>query len=160
MPQNAPVNESTARQLEFAFRAAYTGTQNDGTDGSSRGHRFVALIPSEDVLLANYLPPDTSPHPSTNYAVTIYAQQKTFFVVSTLNQACSVQVQWSRDGTNWFNLGGAVSVPAGNVTISGEEIGPSSVSALNDYIPLLRVTVTCATQATSGAISVWLSRLG
>ena len=155
MPVNAPVNESTARQMEFAFRAAYAGTQNDGTDGSPRGHRFLGLMPNEDVLFSALAITDTTAHDS-NASVTIYAQQKTILVVNGLNQSVSIQAQWSRDGSSWYNLGTAQSVTAG----AAAEIGTSTISALGDYLPMLRVTATCATAPTSGSLSAWLERLG
>lgn len=150
------------QQLEWVPRSP------DMNGGGNQGGRLVMQVYGEEVLFNNLAITDTNPHLSqtpSNQNPTgvpydqVYAPYKTALVVSTLNQAVSLQPMWSRDRQNWYPFGSAVSVPA----YSGSGTPPSAVIPLStpsQYVPYVGLQATCSTAPTSGTLNAWLERLG
>lgn len=152
------------QQLEWVPRSP------DVYGGGQQGMRLFGLTYGEEVLFdaSNGTIRDTQPHMSYAPAATnptgtafdqVYAVFKTVLLVSTLNQAISVQPMFSRDGQNWYPFGNPV-----NLTAYSGTGAPSTavvvLSTAQQYIPYAGVQVTCSTAPTSGVLSGWLERLG
>ncbi|GEM_PF-5000621 len=129
---------------------------------------------AEDVLFNSVAITDTSSHASTdnNLAGLLGApadcrgfRGKTIIFNTTLNQAVTVYVDVSRDGTNWVTTGNSGSQPANAgyqammESKTGAQPGNTIFCAgLDEYWPYLRVHAICGAAPTSGALSVWLEK--
>ena len=92
---------------------------------------------------------DTAAHNSTASSNTGY-RVKTIIVSNGLNQIVTMQCQGSRDGTNWLNIGETWDVAA----------GASIYQSSDTYFPFMRSVATCAVAPASGALSMWLEKVG
>ena len=67
-----------------------------------------------------------------------------------LNQAVSLQVKGSPDGSKWFNVGSAISVAAQGGA------GDEGYETLAEFHTFLKVEAKCSVAPASGRIEVWL----
>lgn len=75
---------------------------------------------------------------------------KTIIIDNTLNQSVSLQLQGSRDGTAWFNVGLAFDIPASTLTYQSSD----------EYFPHVRFVATCAVAPASGNLNAWIEQMG
>ncbi len=149
------------QQLEWVPR------EPDLNGGGNQGMRLVGPVYGESVLFNALQITDTTAHmslpPSGNNPEgvpydQVYAVYKTALVTSTLNQSVSLQAMWSRDRTNWYPFGTAMTVDA---YVSGTP--QTTIIALatpSMYLPYVGLQATCATAPVSGVLNAWLERLG
>lgn len=145
----------------------YVPRAPDANGGGPQGHALVGLVFGEEVLFDALAITDTAAHDSNGPASgnptgtafdQAYGVYKTALVTSTLNEAVSIQPQWSRDLTNWYAFGTATAVTA---WVSGAAVGAAiALSGPSLYVPYVRLVATCATAPTSGVLNAWLERLG
>lgn len=91
---------------------------------------------------------DTNAHNS----VGVDAQElpvKTVIVYNGLNQAVTLQMQGSRDNTNFFNVGNSFDVAA--TTWYWQ--------SCDTYFPYGRMIATCGSAPSSGTLSVWCEKV-
>lgn len=159
------ISPVTQAQLDFVPRS------EDMNGGGDQGGRLIMLPFGEDVLFNNLSITDTSAHQSTFTILNptgtpfdpVYAVYKTVYVVSTLNEAVTVQPTFTRDYADatptWYPYGTTTSVPAYSGT-GAAQVAVIALSTPSLYIPFAGISVSCATAPTSGSISAWLERLG
>jgi len=90
---------------------------------------------------------DTSAH----YTAGIPAQElpvKTLIINNGLDQTVNLQMQASRDNTNWFNVGSAFDAASG-----------WSYQTCETFFPYGRLIATCAVAPTTGSLSAWCEKV-
>lgn len=92
---------------------------------------------------------DTNAHTSTSIPSN-ELPIKTLIINNGLNQTVSLQMQASRDDTNWFNVGSAFDVAATTWTYQ----------TCDTFFPYGRIVATCGTAPTTGALSAWCEKVG
>jgi len=75
---------------------------------------------------------------------------KTVIINNGLNQIVTLQVQASRDNTNWFNVGSSFDVAATTW----------SYQTCDTFFPYGRIVATCSSSPASGTLSVWCEKVG
>lgn len=92
---------------------------------------------------------DTNPHTSSTGNSRGY-MVKTVIINNGLNQDVTVQLQGSRDSTNWFNVGNSSTTTATTLTYQ----------TADDYFPYVRAIATCAVAPSSGSLDLWVEFMG
>lgn len=87
----------------------------------------------------------------------VYAPYKTLAVVSTLNEAVSIQLTWSLDGQTYYPFGDPVTVAA---STGSPVTALISASTPTQYVPYVSAIATCSTAPTSGTLTGTVARLG
>lgn len=157
--------------LPDQYQQRYVPRATDRNGGGPQGHALVGAVYGEDVMFdALSITSTTTQQPYGGVAIAndnptgvafdqVYAVAKTAVLVSTLNQAVTLQPIWSRDGKTWYVFGSTATIAA----YSGTGAAQSAVVALStpsQYLPYVGVTATCATAPTAGVLSGWVERLG
>lgn len=160
----AQISPVLKAQLEWVPRS------RDVNGGGPQGGALVMPIYGQDVVWDTLAITDTSAHPglTAQTAVTnptgghfdpVYAVVKTLLIVSTLNQAVSIQPTWSLDGETYYPFGTATTVDA--YSGSGDPITTViPLSTASQYIPYASAIATCSTAPTSGTLTGTTARLG
>lgn len=158
------IDTVSKEQLEWVPRSV------DANGGGPQGMRLVGSVYGTEVWWTALAITDTAPHASPGAAVAdptnptgtpfdaIYAVYKTALVVSTLNEAVTLQPTASWDGVTYYPVGSAATLPAGTTDSPAATVIALSTPAL--YVPYVGLTATCATAPTSGSLSGTLARLG
>lgn len=92
---------------------------------------------------------DTNPHASSTGNSRGY-MVKTVIVNNGLNQDVTIQLQGSRDSTNWFNVGNPSTTTAATL----------GYQTADDYFPYVRANATCAVAPASGSLDLWVEFMG
>jgi hypothetical protein len=92
---------------------------------------------------------DTNPHTSSTGNSRGF-MVKTIIVNNGLNQDVTIQLQGSRDSTNWFNVGNSSTTTAATLTYQ----------TADDYFPYVRAIATCAVAPASGGLDLWVEFMG
>jgi hypothetical protein len=92
---------------------------------------------------------DTNPHTSSTGNSRGF-MVKTVIVNNGLNQDVAIQLQGSRDSTNWFNVGNPATTTATTLTYQ----------TADDYFPYVRAVATCAVAPASGNLDLWVEFMG
>jgi len=92
---------------------------------------------------------DTDEHISST-STNIGYRVKTLIITNTLDQIVTLHCQGSRDGTNWFDIGDEYTVAA----------GVSAYQSCETYFPYLRAEAQCEVTPTSGALDMWVEKMG
>lgn len=157
------IAEVTKQQLRWVPRA------RDVNGGGPQGGSLVMPVYGVDGVWADVAIITTTPvagqtaaeavtNPTGGWFDPVYAVYKTLLVVSTLNEAVSIQPTWSLDGTTYYPIGTPTTVDAASGdTPSTAAIAVSSPSL---YLPYVSANATCSTAPTSGTLSGWVVRLG
>ena len=138
--------------------------------GGPQGGTLVMPVYGQDVVWSALAITDTAAHagltaeeavqnPTHTWYDPVYAVYKTLCIVSTLNEAVSIQPTWSLDGVTYYAVGSATSVSA--YSGSGNPVTALiSVSGPSLYIPYVSAIATCATAPSSGTLTGMVARLG
>ncbi len=157
------IAEVLKQQLDWVPRS------RDLNGGGPQGGRLVMPAYGMDPVWTALAITDTAPHagftaqeavvnPTGGWYDPVYAVYKTLFVISTLNEAVSIQLTWSLDGERYYALGTATSVAAGSESAPVTAI--ITASTPSGYIPYVSAIASCATAPASGTLTGTLARLG
>ena len=92
---------------------------------------------------------DTATHNSVNSTNSNF-HLKTIVVSNGLNQTVTLQLQGSRNGSSWINIGSTFDQAAGTDGYQTSEV----------FFPYMRITATCSVAPASGTLSAWFELLG
>lgn len=107
-------------------------------------------IPVEETAIFNALAiRDTNSHTS-DVSINIGYRVKTLIITNGLNQTVTKQCQGSRDNSTWFNIGDPFTVSS----------GATIYQTCETYFPYLRATASCSVSPTTGALSMWVEKMG
>ncbi len=157
------IAEVLKHQLDWVPRS------RDAWGGGPQGMRLVGQVYGLEVLFDQLAITDTVAHASSPASTTdqnpaggswdqVYAPLKSAGVVSTLNEAVTLQPTWSWDGQTYYPFGTAVTVAAGSASTPATEV--IALSTPQQYVPFVGLIATCSTAPTSGTLTVVLTRLG
>lgn len=158
------IAEVLKQQLRWVPRA------RDVNGGGPQGGALVMPVYGQDLVWQAVAITDTAPHPGLTAQAAVqnptqgwydpvYAVYKTLMILSTLNEAVSIQPTWSLDGVTYYPFGSAVSVAA----YGGTGSPVTSVVALSTptaYVPYVSAIAQCTTAPSSGALTGTTARLG
>lgn len=158
------ISEVIKQQMRWVPRS------RDVNGGGPQGGSLVMLPYGQDTVWNTLAITDTTAHPgaTAQVAVTnpsggwfdpVYAVYKTLLVVSTLNEAVSIQPTWSLDGATYYPFGSATTVNA----YSGTGDAATAIVVLStpsQYLPYVSAIATCSTAPTSGTLTGTIARLG
>ncbi|NMP20765.1 hypothetical protein [Sulfobacillus harzensis] len=158
------ISEVIKQQMRWVPRS------RDVNGGGPQGGALVMPVYGQDVVWDALAITDTAAHPgmtaqagvknpSGGWFDPVYAVYKTLLVVSTLNEAVSIQPTWSLDGETYYPFGTATSVDA----YSGSGNPATALVALStpsQYLPYVNAIATCSTAPTSGTLTGTIARLG
>jgi hypothetical protein len=74
---------------------------------------------------------------------------KTFIIQNSLDQTIILQLQASRDNTNWFNVGNSFDIMA----------SIWSWKSCNIFFPYMRIVAYCPIAPTMGSLSIWCEKI-
>jgi hypothetical protein len=108
-------------------------------------------LSSEEKLIDALSIRDTSDHTSIKSEIKGYIP-KSIIIHNGLNQQVTIQVEGSIDDTfsNPLTVGNSFNIPANT----------DDYETLTDYIPFLRIKASCATAPTTGALTLYLAKVG
>jgi hypothetical protein len=93
---------------------------------------------------------DTNTHNSAT-ADTGEFTAETILVYNGLDQSVTLQLQGSRDGSTWLNIGNTFNVSSTT----------NSYETVTDYFPCYRLTAVCSGGSpTSGVLDAWILKTG
>ena len=158
------ISEVIKQQMRWVPRS------RDVNGGGPQGGSLLMLPYGVDAVWDAEAITDTTAHPgltaqaavknpSGGWFDPVYAVYKTLLVVSTLNQAVSIQPTWSLDGATYYPLGTATTVAAYSGT--GEpQTAVIVLSTPTQYVPYASATATCTTAPSGGTLTGTIARLG
>ncbi|WP_067929529.1 hypothetical protein [Alicyclobacillus shizuokensis] len=112
----------------------------------------------QEVTIINALAiADTNPHSSGNINVQSYSGKKSLFIVSSLNQSCTLSFNVRTLNLNGFTAA-TFNIQAGKYAFITAQTtaATGSFAALDEPFSMIEVVLQCATAPTSGSISVYM----
>lgn len=157
------ISEVIKQQLRWVPRS------RDVNGGGPQGGALVMPIYGQDVVWDALAITDTAAHagltaqaavknPTGGWFDPVYARTKTLLIVSTLNEAVSIQPTWSLEGETYYPFGSSTSVAAASGGVPVTAV--IAVSSASQYVPYVSAVATCSTAPTSGTLTGTCARLG
>lgn len=113
----------------------------------------TTLTSSKSVLTIR----DTNPT-STSAFLCDQLNQKSIIVMNGLNQSVTLKVQYSEDGSTWYDIGTTTTVNAGASLVTNDYDNVlTGIKVLGGYI---RLVATAGTAPTSGSLTVYTQGIG
>jgi hypothetical protein len=113
------------------------------------GGTIQAHIVGEAQVFADEAIRDTSPHNSATMENQGF-RVKTIIIDNQLNQSVSLQMQGSRNGSGFFNVGSPFVIAATTLTYQSSD----------EYFPHVKFVATCSVAPTSGNLNAWIEQMG